>query len=128
MPDFISIRDDAKHNAEQWTGRILRVGVWASAGLMILGLLLAALAPASINRASTTPSLGELAVHLWSKSFDPVTLMFAGLVLLMFTPILRVITAIAAFASERDWRFVLVSIIVFLLLGGEIVYSILLKG
>jgi uncharacterized membrane protein len=54
--------------------------------------------------------------------------MFTGLVLLMFTPVLRVVTAVVAFASEHDWRFVAVSATVFLLLCAEIIYSILLKG
>jgi uncharacterized membrane protein len=46
----------------------------------------------------------------------------------MFTPILRVITAIFGFAVERDWRFVAVSSIVLLMLAGEIIYSVFLKG
>ncbi len=116
------------HFAEHWAGRILRIGVWTSAGLMILGLILAAASPSSIPPAMGNPSLESLASHLFSSSFDPVTLLFTGLVLLMFTPILRVATAIIGFAIERDWRFVAVSAIVLVLLGGEIVYSILLKG
>jgi uncharacterized membrane protein len=69
-----------------------------------------------------------VAEQLFSSRFDPVMLMFAGLVMLMFTPILRVITAIYGFAMERDWRFVVVSSVVFILLAGEIMYSIFLKG
>jgi uncharacterized membrane protein len=67
-------------------------------------------------------------MRMFSGSFDPVTLMFAGLVFLMFTPILRVITAVIGFGVERDWRFVFVSSIVLFLLSGEIVYSIFIKG
>ena len=55
-------------------------------------------------------------------------MMFAGLVFLMFTPILRVITAVIGFCAEHDWRFVFVSSIVLFLLVGEIVYSIFIKG
>jgi uncharacterized membrane protein len=54
--------------------------------------------------------------------------MFAGLVMLMFTPVLRVITAVLGFAVEQDWRFVIVSSMVLLMLIGEIAYSIFLKG
>jgi uncharacterized membrane protein len=67
-------------------------------------------------------------MRMLSGSFDPVTLMFAGLVFLMFTPILRVITAVVGFGVERDWRFVFVSTVVLFLLAGEIVYSIFIKG
>jgi uncharacterized membrane protein len=95
---------------------------------MLLGLLLASLYPSSIAIFSTNPSLIHLAERMVSTSFDPVTLMFTGLVILMFTPVLRVITAVFGFALERDWRFVLVSSIVLLMLTGEIIYSIYLKG
>jgi uncharacterized membrane protein len=95
---------------------------------MILGLLVATISPSSIMSLPTNPSLGNLAERIFSASFDPVTLMFVGLVMLMFTPVLRVITAVFGFAVERDWRFVFVSSVVLLILTGEIMYSIFLKG
>jgi uncharacterized membrane protein len=128
MPDFISISNDVKHDAERWTGRVLRIGVWVSASLMIAGLLIAAIYPSTIVSFSSNPTLSNLVMQMLSGSFDPVTLMFAGLVFLMFTPILRVITAVVGFGVERDWRFVFVSSVVLLLLVGEIVYSIFIKG
>jgi uncharacterized membrane protein len=128
MPDFISVSNDMRHNAELWTARILRIGVWVSASLMIAGLLIAALYPSTVVAFSSNPTLGNLFLRMLSGSFDPVTLMFAGLVFLMFTPIFRVITAVVGFGLERDWGFVFVSSIVLLLLVGEIVYSIFIKG
>ena len=128
MTDFISISNDVRHDAERWTGRVLRIGVWVSASLMIAGLLIAAMYPSTIVAFSSNPTLSNLVMRMLSGSFDPVTLMFAGLVFLMFTPILRVITAVVGFGMERDWRFVFVSTVVLLLLAGEIVYSIFIKG
>jgi uncharacterized membrane protein len=95
---------------------------------MILGLVIATISPSFNVPVSTNPSLGNLAERIFSTTFDPVTLMFAGLVMLMFTPVLRVITAVFGFALERDWRFVVVSSLVFLMLLVEILYSIFLKG
>ncbi len=128
MPDFISISNNTQHNVERWASFVLRFGVWSSASLMILGLLIAAIWPSSIVTITTNPSLSDLVVQIFSRPFDPVTLMFAGLVLLMFTPVLRVITALLGFAVERDFWFVFVSFIVLLMLTGEILYSIFLKG
>jgi uncharacterized membrane protein len=119
---------NTKHNVERWTALVLRFGVWLSAALMITGLAVAAILPSSTAPLSENPSLGSLALRLFSGTLDPVTMMFAGLVLLMFTPILRVITAVFGFAVERDWKFVFVSSIVLLFLASEIVYSIYLKG
>jgi uncharacterized membrane protein len=128
MPNVMFISNDAQHVVERKTSWVLRLGVWVSASLMIVGLLFTAIFPASIAQFSTNPSLGILAERLFSSTFDPVTLLFAGIVMLMFTPILRVVTAVYGFAMERDWRFVIVSSIVLLLLAGEIMYSIFLKG
>jgi uncharacterized membrane protein len=128
MTDFISISNDVRHDAERWTGRVLRIGVWVSASFMIAGLLIGAIYPSTIVAFSNNPTLDRLLMRMLSSSFDPVTLMFAGLVFLMFTPILRVITAVVGFGMERDWRFVFVSTVVLLLLAGEIVYSIFIKG
>jgi uncharacterized membrane protein len=127
MTNVISISKNTEHQAERWSSRILRLGVWVSASLMIMGLILATIFPSSIVPLVANPSLGNLAKQLFFTTFDPVTLMFAGLVMLMFTPILRVITAIFGFAMEQDWRFVLVSFVVLILLAGEIIYSALIS-
>jgi uncharacterized membrane protein len=119
--------EETPHRAERWTSIILRFGVWISAGLMMSGLLMAGLVPSSIVPLNS-PSFISVAGLLLSGSINPGTLMFAGLVVLMFTPILRVATAIGGFAVERDWRFVIVSSIVLLMLASEIIYSIFLKG
>jgi uncharacterized membrane protein len=50
--------------------------------------------------------------------------MFAGLLLLMLTPFLRVFTAIVGFAAEKDRTFVLVALVVFVMLLGELVFSL----
>jgi uncharacterized membrane protein len=128
MPDFISILNNAKHDTEHWTSHVLRLGVWISACLMIAGLLIAAVYPSSIIAYSSNPTFENLIMRILSGSFDPATLMFTGLVFLMFTPVLRVMTAIIGFAMERDWRFVFVSCVVLLLLACEIVYSLFIKG
>ena len=128
MPEFISISNIVRHDVERWTGRVRRIGVWVSASFMIAGLLIAAIYPSTVIALSSNPTLNNLVMRMFSGSFDPVTLMFAGLIILMFTPILRVITAIVGFGAERDWRFVFVSSIVLLLLTGEVVYSIFIKG
>ncbi len=113
------------HNlVERWVGRTLRFGVWTSAGLMIAGLLLTWLSAGSLRLPSENPSPGEVFRGLFAGSPDPVTLMFAGLLLLMLTPFLRVLTAAVGFAVEKDWRFVLVALVVFAMLLGELVFSL----
>lgn len=112
------------HTVERWTSLSLKLGVWISGGLMVIGLVSAALQSFAISLPKDNPTLGALLRNVFSGSLDPVTTMFLGLVLLMLTPFLRVITALAGFAVEKDWKFVAVSLIVFLMLIGELVYSL----
>jgi len=112
---------------DRWTGRVLRLGVWTSAALMTAGLLLAAIYSYRVELPTSAPTLPDIVKRLYSSTFDPITLMFAGLLVLMFTPILRVITALVGFAAERDRAFVVVSSIVLFLLAGEIGYSLMIR-
>ena len=114
----------AHHLVERWVGRTLRFGVWTSAGLMVAGLLLAWLSAGSLRLPSENPTPGEVFRSLLAGSLDPVTLMFAGLLLLMLTPFLRVLAAAVGFAAEKDRRFVVVALVVFAMLLGELVFSL----
>ena len=118
----------SNHQLERWTGRVLRVGVWSSATLLVAGLALAARGGFAQAVPEHNPSIGALVRQLFSASMDAHTLMFAGLVLLMCTPILRVITAAVGFAAERDRRFTVVALVVLVMLVGEIIYSLSIQG
>jgi uncharacterized membrane protein len=112
------------HTVERWTSLSLKLGVWMSGGLMVIGLISAALQSFVISMPKDNPTLAALLRNVVSGSFDPVTTMFLGLVLLMLTPFLRVLTALVGFAAEKDWKFVIVSLVVLLMLIGELVYSL----
>jgi uncharacterized membrane protein len=109
---------------ERWTSRSLKLGTWLSGGVMLLGLVMYAVRtnPEAVPRRN--PPLGELIHRFVSNPFDPFTLMWTGLVLLMVTPILRVLAAAIGFATEKDNRFVIVSLTVFVLLVCEFLYSL----
>jgi len=116
---------------ERLIGRILRVGVLLSSLLMASGLLIASLQSTALPMPERNPTLGELLGQLVSGQLGSVngssatTLIFAGLVLLMFTPFLRVVATIVVFRAQNDWMFVSVALVVFLLLAGQVVYSLL---
>jgi uncharacterized membrane protein len=95
---------------------------------MLAGIIIAFIRPASVNIPSTDPSLDILISKICTTPLDPTVLMFSGLVLLMFTPILRVITAVIGFTVEKDRRFVFISSAVLIMLACEIIYSLFLKG
>jgi uncharacterized membrane protein len=69
--------------------RALRIATWTAAGLLLAGLL------------------------LWMAGVpagDPV--MHAGLLLLITTPIARVLMALADYVAARDWKFAALTLIV----------------
>jgi uncharacterized membrane protein len=121
---------DPEQTSQRVMSRILRVGVTISSVFMTAGLLIAAVHPSPVPLPERNPSLGELIRQLFSGQLtsmtgaDAPTLMFTGLVLLMFTPFLRVVTTFFVFWKERDGRFMAIAIVVFLLLAAQVVYSL----
>lgn len=76
-------------------GRLLFAGVTTSAACLVFGLVLtlAGLSPAAANAILT-----------------------AGLVILMITPLARVVASLVAYVRLRDWFFVATTILVFVVL------------
>ena len=112
------------HVVERWVGRTLRAGVWGSGGLIVIGLFLAWLSGNQLRLPAENPKPGEVFRDLLAGTLDPVTLIFAGLLLLMLTPFLRVLMAAIGFAVEKDRPFVIVALVVFAMLLGELIFSL----
>jgi len=113
-----------RHIVERWISWTLRIGVWGSATLMALGLALAWLSSSTLRLPSENPHPADVLHSLLSGSLDPVMVMFAGLLFLMLTPFFRVLTAAVGFAAEKDRTFVVVALVVFAMLLGELVFSL----
>ena len=113
-----------EHVVERWTSRSLKLGVWLSGGVMLLGIVMYAAQSFLAPVPQHNPPLVKLIHDLISNPLDPFTVMLTGLVLLMLTPFLRVLTAMIGFAVDKDRRFVLVSLAVLVLLICELVYSL----
>jgi len=80
---------------EAQVGRLLQAGVWLAAGCLTAGLVL-------------WMALGPTA---------PVNLLLTGgLVVLMLTPLARVVASLVAYVRLRDWFFVVTTALVFLVL------------
>ncbi len=88
---------------EDAIGRILRVGVTMSSVALALGLLLLL-----VNGESRPANL----------------LLHGGLIILMATPVGRVVISVVEYALERDWFFVVMTSIVLLELMGSVIAAI----
>jgi uncharacterized membrane protein len=99
-------------------GTLLRVGVMVSTGIVLLGGLIYLTAQhnqvvsfENFNPSRTKfSSIAEILSGL--KSFDGLAIIQFGVLLLIFTPIARVVFSIFSFLMEKDYMYVLIGIIV----------------
>lgn len=98
---------------------VLIVGLVISTALMLIGVGLDLFYRQDLPPA--VPKIGDVIGRVWA--LRPSGFLALGLLVLIATPILRVVGSIGAFLYERDWRFagvttlVLMVLIVSLLLG-----------
>jgi uncharacterized membrane protein len=93
----------ATDRLERWLGKILTAGVLASTGLLAAGLLLQLLGAVPGAAAGLTN---------------------AGLIVLMATPVARVVASVVEYTLERDWLFAMLTTTVLLILLGSLAVSL----
>ena len=103
---------------ERWIARLLRAGVLLAAFVVIAGAVLY-LAAHPRDRVSYHTFHGEpdelktvSGIVRWALRADPRGIMQFGLLLLIATPIARVLFSAAAFTRERDLMYVLFTLVV----------------
>ncbi|HEX6502202.1 MAG TPA: DUF1634 domain-containing protein [Terriglobales bacterium] len=98
--------------------RLLIGGMILSNLLFAAGIVLALLHPRFVPLTAQwvkTHSQWSNVLHGLAAG-DPISLMLLATVLLILTPIARVIVSIAAFAADRDYKFVVITSIVMLVM------------
>ncbi len=96
---------------------VLQGGVILSAVVIAIGLLLMSLQPNTFAPEQLQPfphTFAQVGTEL--LALQPQAVIALGLLLLIATPVLRVAVALVAFAVERDWRFVVITLLVLLIL------------
>lgn len=107
--------------AELIISYVLRGGVLISAAVVLVGVALYYAKPQPGGAAATLTyphSLGAVLPALFSGS--PEGIITFGLLILLATPVVRVAVSIIAFALERDWMYVGITVIVLTLLLASI--------
>ncbi len=87
---------------ERLVGRVLRAGAIGSAVLLASGLLIALAHPSHLG----------------------TILMQAGLLVLLVTPVARVVVSVFEYAAERDWLFLGLTATVLVILLAGLLYAI----
>ena len=100
-------------NRREFTSMILRLGVALSCSLLAVGILADAVDPIAFGtiKPGHIPLLLRALVH-----GSPAAMMHIGILVLLITPVARVVALAWSFARERDFTFATISIGVLLLL------------
>jgi len=119
--------DDSR--METIMGRLLQVGVFAASVVVLTGGVLYVRAHSGVAvdyRTFVSEPAGLRSVSglfRLLRAGDPVAVIQVGVLLLIATPIARVVFAVVAFALERDRLYVAVSLAVLAVLMISLVYS-----
>jgi uncharacterized membrane protein len=119
-----------EYEVEQCIGNLLRGGVLLAAAVVLLGgSLYLARHGAALPRYGSFQGEPEALRHIPGILADAAALrgrgvIQLGLLLLIATPVARVVCAMGAFALQRDWLYVgvtviVLSVLVYSLLGGH---------
>jgi uncharacterized membrane protein len=107
---------------ETLVSRTLRIGVYVSGSFMVAGFIVSLFHPELLSQELTHVSYGEILQLLHpnknfvSRILDPFLLFYLGILVLMLTPVFRVVIVVVSFSLERDKRFVLISLGVLVIL------------
>jgi uncharacterized membrane protein len=104
---------DKEHSVDRLIHYTLLGGVSISATLLVVGLFI--VLARGTPHPEITPSSSDILHHAFMA--NGVGLIYLGLLLLMITPLARVIMLIYGYARIGWWRFALVSLLVLTLLG-----------
>jgi uncharacterized membrane protein len=106
-----------QRNLDHTIHKLLIVGLGISASLMLFGLFLDLVLHRGVP--TTVPDLREIFNRV--ISFRPSGFLALGLLVLIATPVLRVVGSILAFIYERDWRYAGITFLVLLVVISSIV-------
>jgi uncharacterized membrane protein len=95
--------DIASERLERWLGKILGVGAVTSTALLALGL--------GLQLAGALPQAADHLTH-------------AGLIILIATPVARVVASVVDFTMSRDWTFTVLTGLVLVILLGSLLVAI----
>jgi len=112
---------------EKLISYLLRAGIILSALFLATGFILylpVSSADISSIEYAETFRTGFLELNLTDLAVNPLSYMFAGILILMSTPVLRVALTIYLFAYEKDWKYVSISAVVLLIIVLSISLSL----
>jgi uncharacterized membrane protein len=110
--------------AQRAIAAVLRYGSSISTAVMALALVLGLLRGGGKLLRPSGVAASPVALLRQALEFDPVGLAELGILLLLLTPVFRIVIAVAAFALERDTKYVWISLGVLVVMIFSIGYAL----
>jgi uncharacterized membrane protein len=117
------------HQIEQIVGNLLRIGVLLAASVVAIGGVIYLVRHGnqpiaySVFRGEPDDLRNPLGVLHDALAFSGRGIIELGLLLLVATPVARVIFSVFAFAAERDWTYVVITLCVLAVLLYSLVFA-----
>ena len=106
---------------EMFIGRMLRVGVFTACAIAIMGGILYIVQKggtqvdfAEFTSAMAVESIGDVIRGV--AALDAISVIQLSLLILIATPIMRVVVSVVAFAIEKDYLYVFITLIVLIII------------
>lgn len=116
------------YGMEFWISSTLKIGVLLSLLLIVIGVSISILfSTLQTHFSQINPSLVELFTELKNGKLNYIYIIFWGILLLILTPIFRVIFLSFIFIIKKEWKYVFISLAVLIMLLIEIIYSLSLR-
>lgn len=110
--------DKHEHSrTDHWVQLVLRWGMILSMSVLVAGLVLFVLSPGDVSESDL--GLGDIADGLMRG--DPIAVIDLGILMLIATPLTRVLATLVIFIADRQPRFVMLSLLVL----GIIAFAVL---
>ncbi|MBP2649925.1 MAG: hypothetical protein H6Q74_750 [Firmicutes bacterium] len=115
-------KDNDLYDIETFVGRSLQLGVVISATVIVVGMILFIASGEGGFPGDTYPTSFST---IWQGvlALKPYAIILLGLILLICTPIFRVGISILVFFKEKDWLYVGISFIVFIILISSFIFG-----
>ena len=108
-----------KEKIDIWVGNVLLISSYSAAVLLLAGLVMLFARTPLLQVESRPLSFSLLFSHL--KERNPLAFLNLGILVMMLTPLFRVITAGFSFFLEEDYKYVLVASGILIILLATII-------
>jgi uncharacterized membrane protein len=113
---------EKKEKIDVYVSNILLIGSYSAAALSLFGLLMLLFFTRTTSVQLESKPLSFSVFFSCLKGKNPLAFLNLGILVMMLTPLFRVITAVLSFFLEKDYKFVLIACGVLIILLANIIF------